>query len=172
MNTNQIIGLVVAVVVIAGGAYYFMNRDASTTATDTNGDNNQAVAGAYSGSLVDLARRGGDWQCTVDTTTAGTISSGVVRVSGQKMSAEFTSAVQGYGTVKSYIVSDGSYTYSWSSMMKQGIKVPVLSQGSGGTQTSGQGLDASQSYSYDCQPWTADASVFAVPSDIVFSDVK
>ncbi len=173
MNQNIAIGVVVAVVVVGGG-YYVLNQPAAapvtlgqgqeaTTTTETS-----AQSGKFTGSIAELVGRGGSWKCSVDSTTAEAVSSGVTYVSGGKVRADFTTSVPSYGSVETHLISDGVDVYTWSSMMPQGIKTKMTAQGSGSGSTSGQGMSTDTQYSYDCQPWTADASLFVVPANITF----
>lgn len=173
MNTNAVIGIVVAVVVVGGG-YYVLSRPAGAPVTL---DQEQALAtttetstasGRFTGSLVELVARGGSWKCSVDSTTAQAVSSGVTYVSGGKVRADFTTNVPSYGSVETHLVADGTDVYTWSSMMPQGIKTKMTAQGSGAGPTSGQGVSADTKYSYDCQPWTGDAALFVVPANVTF----
>lgn len=179
MNKNMIIGAVVAIAVVAGGGYYFMNGAAvdPMVADDSgmylNPDSDGSVqAGKFSGSLADLAARTGSWKCTVDTSTVEAVSSGVTYVSGGKVRSDFSSSVGGYGNIETHMIADGEYVYSWTSMMPQGVKAKMTaSSGGADTATAGASADANVRYSYDCQPWTADPSLFVVPSDITFRSV-
>lgn len=176
MNTKLVAGIV-GLVAVAGGAYYFMNMSGGASGTeDASGAKESAEAGAFSGSVFALAERGGDWKCTVDASaqTGGgeAVSSGVVYVSDKKIRADFTTTVQGFGNVDSHMVADGTNVYSWTSMMPQGFKVAQTAAGEGGTETSGGGFDANQSYSYDCQPTSADSSRFTPPAHITFTELN
>jgi hypothetical protein len=167
-----LIGTLAAGALAVGGFFIFNNYLYQEKQADTQEPRgaDASEAGKTEGSLQELAKRSGDWKCTVDSTTAQAISSGVTYVSGGKIRADFTTSVQGYGNVESHMLADGTDVYSWSSMMPQGIKTKQAAgaEADGTTQTSGSGMDANQSYSYDCQPWSADASLFAVPSDVTF----
>lgn len=162
---------VAAVAVVAVGGFFVLNnfiyQEKQADTLEPRGAD-ASEPGKTSGSIQDLAKRSGDWKCTVDASTAQSASSGVTYVSGGKIRADFTTAVEGYGNVDSHLVADGTDVYTWSSMMPQGIKTAQAAEGQGGTQTSGGGMDANQSYSYDCQPWSADASLFAPPADVTF----
>lgn len=155
-----------------GGAYYITNHkepaQPEAAQPQQQEQTQEAQAGSYTGSLADLAKRGGSWKCTVDSSTAQAASSGIVYVSGDMVRGDFTSTIQGYGSVGSHLLVNDGYSYSWSSMMPQGIKTKVTTTGDGGTATSGSGADVNHSYSYDCAPWTADASLFTVPTDVTF----
>ncbi len=165
--------MIVAGIVIVGGSVYVLTQDKSAaTTTEESGAADNQTPGKFSGTMMDLSKRGGSWQCSVDTSTAQAASSGTVYVSGNKVRADFTMNVQGYGTVSAYMIADGEFTYSWSSMMPQGVKAKMTTEGQGGTATSGQGVDASMSYGYDCQPWTPDASKFVVPTNVSFRTIE
>lgn len=177
---NIYIWVGVAAVVALGAYYLFTQQSALAPAADSASQTETASAdtaaadagGSFNGSIFDLAARGGDWKCSVDaqaSTGAGqAVSSGTVYVSGNKVHGDFTSKVQGYGTVDSHLISDGAYVYSWTSIMAQGVKVKATAQSEGGTQTSGQGGDANQNYAYHCEPSAADATLFTPPAGVKF----
>jgi hypothetical protein len=172
MNQNTVVGIVMGLVVVVGGGYYLMSTNPIQAPRGTSPQIAEtAQAGKFTGSVAELTKRGGSWKCTVDAATAQSISAGVTYVSGNKVRADFTTLVQGYGSVESHMIADGESVYSWSSMMPQGIKTTMMAQGVGGTATSGQGGDANQSYSYDCQPWTSDASLLVPPANVTFKTV-
>lgn len=181
MNTQLVAGLLAAAVVIGGGAYFLARSSSPSTAenpaalnTDIEADTNtSAEAGEFEGSIVKLVARGGEWKCTVDSsssTGAGQASaSGVVYVSGEKIKADFDVTVPSLGAMKAYMIADGEYVYSWSSMMPQGVKMEQADSWSGeGAATSGRVVDVNSSYSYDCEPADADASLFVPPANVTF----
>lgn len=166
MKPSIAIGVVVAVVVLGGGAYLLTRNSAPANTSEstqtTNTDTSSAQGSTFSGSMQDLATRGGEWRCTVASNTNGTASQGTVYVSGNKMRADFT--VSGY---EAHMISDGSYSYSWSSAAPQGVKAKVT-QGASAAPTSGQGVDTNTAYSYNCAPATADAALFVPPTSVNF----
>jgi hypothetical protein len=180
MSTKAIVGILVAVVAVAGGGYYLWSNQAApaqtnsqtgqipSTSQQVQGQTQTAQAGAYSGSLADLAARGGTWKCSVNSTANDAASSGTTYVSGNLVRADFTTTVASYGKVESHLIVRDGYTYTWSPVMPQGIKTSVTSSGQGSGAASGQGANANASYSYDCQPWTADASLFVLPTNVTF----
>ena len=170
MNTKIIVGAVVAVAVVAGLWYYLSGMGANTT---TPSDQAGAVASqdeatSGTGTLESLIARGGNYQCTVTISNEGTQSSGVVYISGNKLSGDFTAVAQGV-TVKAYMISDGEYVYSWSDMVAQGFKMPVEVSSSASAGAAQTGIDMAAGVSYDCDPWTPDASKFVPPTTIEFS---
>jgi hypothetical protein len=174
MNTNTAIGVVVAVVVVLIGGYYLMNGSSVVTAPSTNTQGevtSTEEATAEKGvkaSFIGLAKRSGSWKCTVDVTQSTSISSGVTYVANGKVRGDFTTNVQGYGDVETHVLSDGQYAYTWSSVMPQGIKTDITGPTTSGAYGSTDGVTAQDAYVYDCEPWTADASLFVAPGNIDF----
>lgn len=174
MNTNITIAIIAGLVVVGGG-YYVMNGSATGMSSENaEQTSEQAEAGVYTGSLYDLAQRGGEWKCTVDskaTTGVGeAMSSGTVYVSGNNVRADFTSTVPNFGSIESHMIVSGEYAYTWSSVMPQGIKTNVnMKDSPSQVATSGASSDANQEYSYDCDPAQADVSLFVVPTTVTFT---
>lgn len=176
MNTNVIVGLVAGLIIIGAGVYYVMSGSNDAAQNSETNSETSAAPGAFKGSFASLAERGGDWKCVVDTssqTGAGqTVASGVVYVSGDKIRAEYDVTVPTLGSMTAYMVSDGEYVYSWSSMMPQGVKTRAsITESSSSAPTSGQAIDANYEYSYDCQPASANASMFVAPTDVTFMTI-
>lgn len=195
---NWIIGLVIAAVVVVGGGYvlmsggYSMEEGGVTVATgDVTGDGTgdaaeqeaDAVADgkstpkllekvSFTGSWMDLVKRGGTYVCEVDHKSAVDVSSGTVYVSGTDVRGDFTSKTAA-GTVTSSMLKKGDMVYVWGGGMPQGLKMPAtMSEGSASTQTSGNAVDMKQEYGWNCTPTAPDASKFALPKGIEFMDVS
>lgn len=180
MDTKLIVGVLVGVAVLGGGVYFFSETATAPSGSDTvlSGDSMDQLAavgaltsGKFEGSFADLSTRGGEWKCMVDTSTAEAVSSGSVYVSQKNVRGDFTSDVASYGQVESHIITDGESVYTWTSVMPQGFKMKMVATGNDSGKPSGQGGDANQKYSYDCEPFTVDASLFVVPSDIQFTTI-
>lgn len=177
MNTKIIVGLLATVVVVGGGYYYMQNSGGASSDDSMEADSAKMEGGAFAGSFSDLSKRGGNWKCTIDAeanTGAGSVvSSGIVYVGGNKVRADYTSNVPSVGSVETHMIADGTDVYSWSSMMPSGFKMKQTEgeMGTGSGATSGQGVDANQSYAYDCDPWTGDQSVFTPPTNISFTTI-
>ena len=177
---NIIIGLVVLILLVFGG-YYIMNMNGDTsTDTDTQamgdetsntmmGTNDTSTSGgAFSGSLVELAKRGGTYKCTFSSGTAASESSGTVYVSGQNIRGDFTSLASGM-TVESHMIQTGGYVYVWSPMMPQGFKTKTTAGTAPGTAgATGQYADMNSRYDYNCTPESASASMFTLPAGVTF----
>lgn len=177
MNINLIVGAIVGLVVVVGGGYaVYMHQPAKTAPVETEATSTATTeSGTYTGTFFDLAKRGGTYTCTIDskTNTEGgkTTTSGVVHISGMNVRGDFTSTVQGMGNIESHMIADGTSVYTWNSMIPQGFKMKMTVSEDHSGAMSGQGSNANQSYTYDCQPGTADASVFVPPATIKFTAI-
>lgn len=175
MNTNLIIGILAGVIVLGGGAYFMMNTSAGKEAGTASQSRETAQEdGAFTGSLAQLAARGGEWKCTVDsrsqTDAVEASTSGVVYVSGNKVRADLDVSVSQLGAVKTHMIADGTYVYSWSSMTPQGMRVEQADDwGGDGLPASGESMGPNMGFSYDCEPASVDASLFTPPADMTFS---
>ncbi len=180
--SNKVIAIVVGVVVVLGGAYYAM-RGTSESVKDTNSiavgePNPSAPTEQNSGKKMSFdafLKQGGSYVCSVDQSVEGMDSKGTVYVNGTNIRGTFNTTVAGM-KVDSEFISTGGYMYTWSSMMPgKGFKAKVgtTAGGSTSTGTSGQySWNAEQIGDYDCQPWSGDLSKFAMPSGVVFTEVK
>lgn len=131
----------------------------------------------FEGSTAELIARGGDHVCTFDQTVENSRSTGTVYISNGKMRGDFKSDVSAGGTnmsVESHMISDGEFMYTWSSMMPTGFKMAIIDSATadGTTPTSQEMFDANMKLSYDCDPWSADASKFTLPSTVTFTEIK
>ena len=168
---------ILGAIALAGAAWFAFGQGAGTT-TDTG----QQTAGQSSmvsdesfdeqTTLAAIQARGGSWKCDVSSTGPTANSSGTVYVAGERLRGDFTSEVPQVGmTIDSHIVSDGSYTYTWSSAAAQGVKAKVTTEGEAGGKTSdSQTFDSGATMDYKCSAWPTDESKFAVPSDVTFRE--
>ncbi len=171
------IGIVIAIIAIlalGGGAVYVARKaekkvSVETVATTTAEASVNADVGPDMGSttsLTSLLGLGKSMMCTfVDTAS---MSEGKVFIANGKVRGDFTSNVSGSGSVKSYMITDGSNIYVWSDSMKQGFKMKATAQ----AETSGNtgAPDMNKQLNYDCDAWNTDAAVFTPPASITFID--
>lgn len=150
-------------------SYSFGANNAGSGMTGTGGK-----AAPFTGSWMDLVKRGGTYVCEVDHSSAVDISSGMVYVSGTDVRGDFSSKTAA-GVVESSMLKKGDMVYVWGGGMPQGVKMQAtMMEGSSGasTGTSGQAVDAKQEYGWNCTPTAPDASKFVVPKTIEFMDVS
>ncbi len=176
MTSKSIVGVIVAFVVIGGGYYFYsqssmssdemMEGDEMSSGTDSQMEGKKMAFESF-------IKQGGSYVCTVHQNVEGTESEGTVYISGGNIRGEFNSTVQGMAMSTSLIVKDG-YSYTWTSMMpSMGFKAPV-DQGAGGDTSAGTSgsysWNAQQIGDYNCEVWPADASKFALPSGVTFTE--
>lgn len=167
-----IVGLVVAALV-AGGAYYFISNKGSGDAMVPSNTDTSAPAGKKM-AFSEFIKQGGSYKCTVNQSVGGVTSQGITYISGDMIRGEYKTNVQGMDVSSMMIVRDG-YTYSWTSMMPNtGFKVKVAANATGDTSAAASGqysFNAEQIGDYNCEAWTADASMFTVPTDVKFQEI-
>jgi len=158
--------IVLGIIVLVGGYYYFSkSKDSTEVATFENIDT--TTEEKINSSILDLAKRGGNYECSFSNITGVGTSDGVVYISGDKIRGNFVSNVSAVNmVVKSYMISDGVSIYTWTDMTSQGYKVPV-EQGATEQNTS-QSFDYGQNLEYTCKGWVVDPSVFNLPSEVEF----
>ena len=149
-------------------SYSFGSTNSGTDVSGTGGK-----AAPFTGSWNDLAKRGGNYMCTINSAGVGGVTSGTVYVSGTDLRGEFVSKTAA-GQVTSNMLKKGDMMYVWSSAYPQGfmMKAEASSASTGGTATQGQGVDQGQSYDWNCTATAADASKFVKPSNIQFMDLE
>lgn len=187
MNTKTI-AIVVGVIVVLGVGYYFYTQsptysasnrvgtnplyEGSETDTTTPGSSDEVSAtGNFTGTMAELAARGGSYKCTFDALTAASQSSGTVYVSAGKVRGDFTTGASG-ATVESHMLQLNDYIYMWSAMAPSGVKVKVGPVDSTPAGQNAQYTAANASYDYDCQGWQADSSLFQFPPNVTFTAVN
>lgn len=175
MAKLSIIILVLAVVGVGGWVVYQSNQpadqDRATTATT-----NTRTGGT---SLASLFERGENLVCDYQYADAFGSQTGTVYTSGINVRGDFTMTATDGTVTTSHIIRDDQYHYNWGAVNGEpiGTRIRLADFASAtdltvDTNTSGQtSLDYDYQYDFDCQPWTVDQSLFAVPSDIAFSDL-
>ena len=170
------------------GAYTtFIKKDSSYQASDAaneqNSESTSEVKGTeetisptepftMKGTFVDLAKKGGSYECKVSHEVSVAESTGTVFVSGSKIRGDFSSKIpQVNMTVNSTMVSDGTFIYTWTDIAKTGFKAKIVESNKPANDDS-VGNEYMQNLEYSCNPWTPDESKFVVPADINFIDTN
>ncbi len=162
------IGIITVVIIILTslGIYYF-NKSDKLVETNSNEFVDTTTEEKINSSILDLAKRGGNYECTFSHTTGVGTSNGVVYITDEKIRGNFTSNVAVANMViKSYMISDGASVYTWTDMTSQGYKVPV--EKGGAEENTSQSFDYGQNLDYTCKGWVVDPSVFTLPSGVEF----
>jgi hypothetical protein len=183
--TKTTLWAIIGVVVIGGGVYFATkNKGAEIGDVKNEGDSAQVATDASSSdaryksefkentSLLSILNAGGSYQCTFAIDVANSKSTGTVYIANKKMAGDFESVVpQVNMTIKSHMVSDGDYMYTWSDMMPQGVKIKIDPNATNVKTPEASGassFDYNQNLDYDCKAWSADTSKFIPPANITF----
>lgn len=123
----------------------------------------------------EFIKQGGSYKCEVKQYLSDIDNSGTVYMSGGNIRGEFSTIAEGRTMSTTFIVKDG-YSYTWSSLLpNMGFKTKAVETvgADAVTENSGTyGWNATQIGDYNCEPWSADASKFIIPTDITFKDVS
>ena len=136
---------------------------------------------SFSGSMRDLLGMGKNTQCDWSSVSAtgGTTSTGKLYVSGKKMFQEVsvTTSDKNAPTSVMNMLSDGNFMYLWNKDgktpgMKMTITEPTVTPSpKAGQPVAAQGADLDKKYDFKCKGWSVDNSMFAVPTNIQFTDI-
>ena len=120
------------------------------------------------GTIKSLLSAGKSQKCTYSNKLQATSVNGTVYVANGKIRGDFTS-VSEQTKINGHMIVDSGYSYVWTEMSKQGIKMAIDQQRSTSDSTNNQTPDINQTFTYTCQGWTEDDAIFTLPSDISFS---
>ncbi len=103
---------------------------------------------------------------------------GTTYISGKKFAqeGETTDPADKTKTIKSYMLSDGDYVYTWSPSQKgTGMKIKIEEPKNEDIETpktdvAGAKDNMEKEYDMDCKPWVVDQTKFTLPADIKFTD--
>ncbi|KND49844.1 MAG: hypothetical protein AB198_00350 [Parcubacteria bacterium C7867-003] len=177
--SNKVIAIVVGMVVVLGGVY-FATRDSSSMVSPENsiavGEQNPSTPTENTSgkkmSFDAFLKQGGSYVCTIKSGIPNddVLIGGTVFINNKDLRGDFKASISGTQVTNSFI-SKGGYMYVWNSMTNgTGFKFVVNETSS--TADGSMGFDANQVGDYDCQAWTVDSSKFALPSGVVFTEVK
>ncbi len=138
-------------------------------------------ASSFTGSLMDLLGMTDTKKCTLNISNTNTNITGTYYISGGKVRGTMQTLGQGKGTpIEMNTMVDKEYMYFWmekpiafgskTSLAKLAQMGKDLGAGkpTSGTLPIGQTPDLGAKQLFDCQSWTADPSMFIVPSNIKF----
>ncbi len=181
------IGLLVTIIVVlaaAGGGYAVWKSKGAEHANEKateNANDNSAVKGDDSTNpsgkkmaFSSFIKQGGSYKCTVHQNVAGSDASGTVYLDDSKIRADYTVSYNGTTMTGSSIMKDG-YAYTWTSLTPMGFKIAVKDDAKNGDISASSGSyswNADQIGNYDCVAWKADTSLFTIPANITFQEMK
>ena len=171
---NKTIGIIVGVLVLVGLAFLLMrnkNGDTNEVASNTATTDTKSQAASESTSIKSLLASGGSKKCTFTSTEGATSSNGTVYVAGGKFRGDFSATANGK-VMGSHMISSGTDSYMWMDGMTTGFKMKLDDTAKTGTTAQSQSVDPNKNFDFKCDSWSADNSMFSLPSGVQFSDMS
>ncbi|MBP6942996.1 MAG: hypothetical protein KBB55_03050 [Candidatus Buchananbacteria bacterium] len=178
-NKPLLIGLgILIIVLIAAGSLYYVNRqlnapapsDDQQTATST-----PPVATTTTPSIEEVLSSGEPRICILEIEDLNMKATAFVANGKVSGAVTLPTGPNGQGQTMKFL-TDGRDTYTWMSTAKTGTKITSATATT--TAANAESIAAlfkqrlPQEYDYKCEPWAIDESVFVVPTDVKFSEVK
>lgn len=176
MNKKLIIGLGAVVLVILITLVFTRTGQAPETSTKTedvaqpnSGANNGSIAGSFKQLMASQENK----KCTFSQSSNGFTTNGTTYIAKNKMRTDVESGDKDI-KVKSHIVVDGNMSYMWMDGQNQGYKTNLAEiekmsdHNMPGMQD--KSVDMNQSYTFNCEDWSANAAAFVIPTNVQFTD--
>ena len=173
MNNKIIIGIIIVILIVLG-FFVFRGNDSGDENSEVASDNesvsnNEAEIERGEKSIRELMASGSAVKCDYSYADEGLASEGTMYASEGKMRANFTSQTDGQN-IKSNMISDGEYFYTWADGSTSGFKMKVEADAAAETDTDQNQADLDQKVDYECERWSEDGSMFNPPGSVTFSD--
>ncbi len=121
-------------------------------------------------SFKELAMLGKNLKCEAKFMSQGSETQGTIYSSKGKLASSFNTKVEGKN-IKSNMLIDGDFMYSWTDQSNMGFKAEVNAKDQNSNTQKGQ-TDAEQKIDYSCEEWDEDRSIFELPKNIEFKDLS
>jgi hypothetical protein len=169
------IAIAVFILILVGaGVYLFLKKPQTSNNLGPVDSQNKATNGTVQGTLNSLLSAGKSQKCTYSNEIDSASMNGVVYVSNGKVRGDYVSASEEM-MISGHMIYDGKYSYVWTDGSKSGIKMAIdqeqqkQQEQSADNSVNNQAADMNKTFTYNCQGWARDESVFVPPSDVSFS---
>lgn len=180
MNKTTILSITSVAVIAAGIIIWQVTKSPVAPVTDTNseteqvaGDTNTPAPSGKKMAFGDFVKQSGAYQCDVDVYADATFSStvkSVFYIAEQKIRANASMTIADEQVNTSFIVRDG-FVYTWSNVLPFGIKTVAhasVNDDPNAAASGAVGWSPDMVGDYNCKPWSVDASLFTVPTNVDF----
>lgn len=148
----------------------FPRRSRSDASVGTATGPEEAVSASLevtgAGSLNNLMSLGSNLTCTVSTVGMTPQRFGIAYLSGTRARVNLRTSA---GSSTS-LIDAGGYLYAWTPSETRGIKLIAASGASGSAIVTYGAIDPAQTLNYSCNLWKTNASLFAPPQSVAFTD--
>jgi len=163
-------GVILIIALIGAGAFFMMSKSQNSTAdTMKPVDGIESTQSTSKASIKSLLGEGKNVACTITYPDAK--GSGKVYVADAKMRGDF-SFPSGGGEMKTSMIQDGEYMYSWSGAQGTKMNISQVATAFPTTDTPTTQTDLDVAVDMDCDNWSVDATMFVVPADVRFTDMS
>ncbi|MDO8657501.1 MAG: hypothetical protein Q7K55_02075 [Candidatus Levybacteria bacterium] len=168
-----VFGFAILLIIIVGGVggFYVMKKSAQKVATNQTTPvptqkpaENKATT--MQGTLKSLLSGGKSVRCAVSNKIKDVSMDGTVYVADGKMRGDFKS-IASQTTVNGHVIVDSQYSYMWTDISNQGIKIAITEQPATPS-AENKSIDINQTFNYSCSDWSKDNSLLTLPSNITF----
>jgi len=174
---KKLIIIVLAILILLGGfVYLFTSKKnpevkAPTVSTQTSEVSPIPAATTQNKSLKELMAAGVTQKCTFTKNENCNSNTVTVYIDNGKIRGDIDS-VTADKTVNSHMIVQGTTTYFWMEGQKTGFKIALNTnpQATGQPQAQNTGVNPDEKVDYNCTSWSADQSMFTLPTDVIFSD--
>ncbi len=176
MKSKIIIGILVVAVLVGSGVFYFKKSGKEYVANQTADTKlvqvESPIVGGQkiSGSMKDLTLRSESLRCVFNQDTQFAKTLGYVYVADGKVRGDFTvtPTVAQAKPFTASMIADSETSYVWSSVLKEGFKIPTKTELEPKPKDIVDGVDFSQNLDFTCEKWSKDFSAFTPPANISF----
>lgn len=168
---NKKLPLIIGALVIIGiVAFLLMPKSQKTTPQPQTvvkqETNNQTTAQPKS--LKDLLSLGKTQECSFNDSSNNQMT---IFIANNKMRGNFDSK-SGEQIIKSHIIVDGQISYIWMDGQNTGYKMSIDKTTQDQANNQQSQIDINKQANYNCKDWTADSSIFNLPTEISFKDLS
>lgn len=169
-NKGLVVAIAVVILALLGGVAYMKFAKSSTAPQQTTvQEQSKASPSSRVENLKSLLAGGKTVNCTINNPGNG--ETGTVFISDKKFRGDFVTKDSNGKIVDSHVISDGTYTYIWTSESPGGIKMKVdITSAEASAQA--KNFNLGEQTGLNCSPWGVDASKFTVPTNIQFTDLS
>lgn len=165
--------IIAVLILLAVGYFGFKQYGSSNTSGNPVSETAKIAGDVVKGTIQDILSAGKSVTCTVAYDEKEIGGTGIIFVSGKKMAGDFKTTVEGK-IIESHMITDGTYSYIWSSDQTEGIKMKIdeakVTPGANGQVKNNDVFDLEKESNLKCSPWLIDNSKFNPPANIKFTD--
>lgn len=179
-NKKIIISVIIIILLLIGGGIFLMSelrvkqsptpvQQTGQPATNTTTTNTGPKLEQVEGTMKSLLSGGKTQKCTFSYNTDNSTITGQVYVANGKIREEFQSTST-TGPINGHMIVYNQEAFMWTDQMNRGFKFSIGEQPTPAVKND-KTPDINKEMSFDCLPWSEDASMFTVPANITFQSM-